>query len=194
MHYRSHPSGTGWFYWGAPSRWTIITLDILIILFLQQPFSNIIFIRSNTARRCSISKLQCIHIGFTIPLPVQFIRQIMFCYCFTGFTYDLIALYIPSKSLGSSNKSLLIVPAISDQKWVADLLPLLRLPFEILFLNIFAHSLSAFRGSLKTFLYQQSLNSAIIAINSLQNVSLYFDPRTYNGFNSLLIHGYPGKQ
>ena len=55
-----------------------------------------------------------------------------------AYIYDLIAPYIPPRSLRSSNKNLLIVPDISDQKWTADHFPLLHFPFWNLSLNIFA--------------------------------------------------------
>ena len=75
-----------------------------------------------------------------------------------AYIYDLIAPYIPSRSLRSSNKNLLIVPDIRSEMG--------RRSFSFASPSIWnslpqhirsSDSLPAFRGLLKTFLYQKSL-------------------------------------
>ena len=75
-----------------------------------------------------------------------------------AYIYDLIAPYIPPRSLRSSNKNLLIVPDIRSEMG--------RRSFSFTSPSIWnslpphirsSDSLSAFRGLLKTFLYQKSL-------------------------------------
>ena len=75
-----------------------------------------------------------------------------------AYIYDLIAPYIPPRSLRSFNKNLLIVPDIRSEMGrrsfsFASPSILNSLPQHIRF----SDSLSAFRGLLKTFLYQKSL-------------------------------------
>ena len=75
-----------------------------------------------------------------------------------AYIYDMIAPYIPPRSLRSSNKNLLIVPDIRSE--------MSRRSFSLAAPTIWnslpqhirsSDSLSVFRGLLKTFLYQKSL-------------------------------------
>ena len=100
-----------------------------------------------------------------------------------AYMFDLIAPYIPPRSLRSSNKNLLIVLDIRSEMGhrsfsfaaptICNSLPQHTRSSDLL---------SVFRGLLKTFL---SKVSSAIVINSLHNVSSDFDSRTYNGLSSL---------
>ena len=78
-----------------------------------------------------------------------------------AYIHDMIAPYIPSRSLRSSNRNLLIVPDIRSQMGRRSFSFAGRIPFGS---SLPQHirssdSLSAFRGLLKTFLNQKSLST-----------------------------------
>ena len=76
----------------------------------------------------------------------------------TAYMFDLIAPYIPPRSLRSSNKNLLIVPDIRSEIGRRSLSFTAPTTWNSLLQHIrSSDSLSVFKGLLKTFLYQRSL-------------------------------------
>ena len=99
--------------------------------------------------------------------PVNLLK--VFTFQQPAYMFDLIAPYIPPRSLGSSNKNLLIVP---DMKWAADRFPLLHLPFGTLSLSIFVPRIYyLFSGFAQDFLISKVSILPYIIFNSLNNAS-----------------------
>ena len=116
-HYHTATSGSEFH---GPFARTIYPTQLSDLIIFRQCFTSFIGCRSPPVLSCLTIKIA------TLTFKVLKFQQ-------PAYIYDLIAPYIPPRSLRSSNKNLHPLCLISDQKWAADHFPLLNCTFHLEF-------------------------------------------------------------